>query len=111
MTGAPRTAGWVGAVISMSGRVWSTVKVQSRLALHGTSGWSIANLRVWVPSSRCSGGVELAVADERVLDHVRAVVLERRGVHQRRQVGLDPEDQAVRGLRPEVGVLGRPRWC
>ena len=55
VTGAPRTAGWVGAVISMSGRVWLTVKVQLRLALHGTSGWSIANLRVWVPSSRCSG--------------------------------------------------------
>ena len=51
VTGASRTAGRVGPVISMSGRVWSTVKVQLRVARQGTSGWSIVKRRVWVPSS------------------------------------------------------------
>ena len=45
----------VGPVISMSGRVWSTVKLQLRLAGHGTSGWSMEKDSVWVPSSSSAG--------------------------------------------------------
>ncbi len=51
VTGASRTAGRVGPVISMSGRVWSTVKLQLRVARHGTRGWSMEKRSVWVPSS------------------------------------------------------------
>ncbi len=55
VTGALRTAGVSGPVISISGLVWSTVKVHERRTGHGTNGWCIAKLSVWTPSSRSRG--------------------------------------------------------
>ena len=54
-TGAPRTAGRVGPVISMRGRTRSTVNVQSRWARPGPKGWSMENARRCVPSERSLG--------------------------------------------------------
>ena len=109
-TGAPRTAGRVGPVISMRGRTRSTVKVQSRWARPGHEGLVDGErqaVRAVGEVARAVG--ERAVGDVRLVEHVGAVVLERGRVHQARQVGGDAEPEVLGGRGTQVGVGGGAR--
>ena len=108
VTGAPRTAGRVGAVIWIVGRVRLNVNVHERCTSHGTNGWSMVKSRVWVPSSRSRGRNVSSPSPTYAWSRTSAaVVVQRRRVHQAGQVRGDAEQEVVRRRRPEVGVLGR----
>ena len=71
VTGAPRTAGRVGPVISMRGRTRSTVNVQSRCGPAGAEGLVDGEREAVRAVGEVAGAVgERAVGDVRLVEHV-----------------------------------------